>query len=127
MIGHVLIYVGAAITIIWGIAHLFPTKSVVKGFGDISADNKNIITMEWIVEGVALIFIGVIVTGAAIIGVDHKVAVFVFFSSSIFLIVLAVIALFTGFKVNFLPFKLCPVLFSASALLIMVGWLMSTY
>ena len=126
MAGQVLLYVGAAITIIWGVAHLFPTKSVVKGFGDISTDNKHIITMEWIIEGVALIFIGFIVAGASIIGIDHKVSVFVFFSSSVMLIVLAVISLFTGFKVNFLPFKLCPAIFSASALLIMIGWLMST-
>jgi hypothetical protein len=125
MNGQVLLYVGAAITLLWGVAHLFPTKSVVKGFGDISTDNKHIITMEWIIEGVALIFIGFIVAGATFIGVDHKVSVFIFFASSSVLIVLAIISLFTGFKVNFLPFKLCPVLFSASALLIMVGWLMS--
>ena len=56
MTGHILIIIGAAITIVWGVAHLFPTKSVVKGFGDITADNKNIIAMEWIVEGVSLIF-----------------------------------------------------------------------
>jgi hypothetical protein len=126
MIGQILIYVGAAIIIIWGIAHIFPTKSVVKSFGDISTDNKHIITMEWIIEGVALIFIGVIVTGASFIGVDHKVSVFIFFASSIVLIVLAVISLLTGFKINFLPFKLCPVVFSTSALLIIVGWLLST-
>ena len=58
MVNIVLLYVGAGLTAIWGIAHLFPTSSVVKGFGEISADNKNIITMEWIVEGVSLIFIG---------------------------------------------------------------------
>jgi len=126
MNGQVLLYVGAAITLLWGVGHLFPTKSVVKGFGDISTDNKHIITMEWIIEGVALIFIGFIVAGATFIGVDHKVSVFIFFASSSVLIVLAIISLFTGFKVNFLPFKLCPVLFSASAMLIMVGWLMST-
>ncbi len=58
MINIVLLCIGAGLTAIWGIAHLFPTSSVVKGFGEISADNKNIITMEWIVEGVSLIFIG---------------------------------------------------------------------
>ena len=126
MNGQLLLYVGAAITLLWGVGHLFPTKSVVKGFGDISTDNKHIITMEWIIEGVALIFIGFIVAGSTFIGVDHKVSVFIFFASSSVLIVLAIISLFTGFKVNFLPYKLCPVLFSASALLIMVGWLMST-
>ncbi len=126
MTGFILIIIGAAITIIWGVAHLFPTKSVVKGFGDITTDNKNIITMEWIIEGVALIFIGVIVAGVTFIGEDNNVSVFLYLASSSVLIVLVVISLFTGFKVNFLPFKLCPVLFSTSALLIMVGWLMNT-
>ena len=46
---------------LWGIAHLFATRAVVKGFGEISKDNKKIITMEWIVEGVSLIFIGTLV------------------------------------------------------------------
>ena len=126
MTGLILIIIGASITIIWGVAHLFPTKSVVKGFWDISRDNKNIITMEWIIEGVALIFIGVIVAGVTFIGADNNVSAFIYLTSSSVLIELAVISLFTGFKVNFLPFKLCPMLFSASALLIMVGWLMNT-
>ena len=43
------LYVGAGLTALWGIAHLVPTKSVVDGFGDISEDNRHIITMEWIV------------------------------------------------------------------------------
>jgi hypothetical protein len=43
MLNPVLIYLGAAIVSFWGIAHLFPTRSVVSGFGDISIDNKRII------------------------------------------------------------------------------------
>jgi hypothetical protein len=121
MPNQLLLYIGAAITLLWGVAHLFPTASVVKGFGDITADNKNIITMEWIIEGVALIFIGVIVAGVTIIDPTNNVSVFVYFASSAVLIVLAVVSLFTGFKVNFLPFKLCPFLFTLSAILIFLG------
>ena len=124
MADQVIIYIGAVITIIWGIAHLFPTKNVVKGFGDISKDNKNIITMEWIVEGVALIFIGAVVVGITIIDASSAVSAFVYISSAIILIILALVSLFTGFRVNFLPFKLCPVLFTTSALLILVGYLL---
>jgi hypothetical protein len=40
---------------VWGIVHLLATKGVIAGFGELSADNRHIITMEWIVEGVALI------------------------------------------------------------------------
>ena len=108
MINQILIFIGGAVTLIWGVSHLFPTKSVVKGFGEISRDNKHIITMEWIIEGVALIFIGIIVAGVTIIERVNNVSAFVYLSSATVLIVLAVISLLTGYKVNFLPFKLCP-------------------
>lgn len=121
MLNQILFDIGSVITIGWGIAHLFPTRSVVKGFGEISADNKNIITMEWIIEGVALIFIGVVVVGVTIIDYTNNVSTFVYFSSVIMLFVLAIISLFTGYKINFLQFKLCPFLFSASAILILLG------
>ncbi len=58
---------GSIIVLVWGIAHMVPTKSVVKGFGEISQDNKRILTMEWLAERVALCFIallGLLVTFA---------------------------------------------------------------
>ena len=67
MAGQILLYIGSALTVIWGIAHLFPTRSVVQDFGDISTDNKRIITMEWIIEGIFLIFIGVLVCAVTIV------------------------------------------------------------
>ncbi len=121
MINLVLLYLGAALTAVWGIAHLFPTTSVVKGFGAINTDNQHIITMEWIVEGVSLIFIGVLIAAITFIDPETKVSIAVFMISAIGLFVLATVSLFTGFKVNFLPFKLCPFIFSASALLILIG------
>ncbi|MEJ2505759.1 MAG: hypothetical protein P8Y81_05795 [Ignavibacteriaceae bacterium] len=117
----VLLYIGAILSFLWGVAHLFPTANVVKGFGEISKDNKNIIAMEWINEGVMLIFIGFIVTGVTYIGADNNISSFVYLSSAAVLIVLAVVSLFTGFKVNFLPFKLCPPIFTFSAVLIILG------
>ncbi len=69
MLNQVLLYLGSAFISFWGIAHLFPTRSVVSGFGEISVDNKRIITMEWIIEGVALIFIGSI--NAIVTAMDH--------------------------------------------------------
>ncbi len=122
MPNQVILYIGAAINLMWGIAHLFPTASVVKGFGDITADNKNIITMEWIIEGITLIFIGFIVAGVTYIGKNNNVSEFIYLSSAALLILLAAISLFTGFKVNFFPFKLCPALFTLSAVLIFIGY-----
>jgi hypothetical protein len=116
-----LILIGAGLSILWGVAHLFPTKGVVEGFGEINEDNKNIITMEWIVEGVALIFIGLLVLSVAIIDQGTRTALLVYAISAGELVVLALVSLFTGYKVDFLPFKLCPFIFSASALLILLG------
>ena len=124
MIDLVMLYLGAVLTALWGIAHLFPTSSVVKGFGAISTDNQRIITMEWIVEGVFLTFIGALVASVTFIDPMGTVSKTVFMLSAIGLFVLASVSLFTGFKVNFLPFKLCPFIFTASALLILVGGLL---
>ena len=78
--------------------------------------------MEWIIEGVAMIFIGIIVAGVTFIGADNSVSEFIYIASAAMLIVLAVVSLFTGYKVNFFPFKLCPFLFTLSSLLIIIGY-----
>jgi hypothetical protein len=109
---------------LWGIAHLFPTKNVVAGFGDISEDNKNIITMEWLVEGVALIFIGVLVAMVTIIDPISAVSRAVCWLSFGMLNLLSVISLLTGFKVDFFTFKLCPVIFTGGSILILLGILL---
>jgi hypothetical protein len=119
-----IIYLGAALTGLWGISHLFPTKSIVANFGNISFDNKQIITMEWIIEGVALIFMGLLVLTVTLIDPISAVSRAIYFLTSTGLIVLAVVSLFTGFKVAFLPYKLCPFIFTLSALLIFIGGLL---
>lgn len=121
MVNQVLVYLGAAFVAFWGVAHLFPTKNVVAGFGDISADNRNIITMEWIVEGVALIFIGSLVALVTLVDAVSPVSRAVYWLGFIGLNALSVVSLLTGFKVNFLPFKLCPVIFTTGSILILLG------
>jgi len=39
----------------FGVLRICSPKNVVADFGEISEDNHNIITMKWVVEGVALI------------------------------------------------------------------------
>lgn len=124
MVDLVLLYLGAAFTALWGISHLLPTRSVVKGFSTISVDNQRIITMEWIVEGVSLIFIGVLVAMVTIIDPANYVSKAVYLLSAIGLLVLALVSLFTGVKIKFLPFRLCPVIFTVSAVLIVIGGLL---
>jgi hypothetical protein len=118
----ILLLTGSITLIIWGIAHLFPTKSVVRGFGDISIENKNILRMEWITEGFSLIFAGTLVLLITIIGNNESITSrIVFIASSFFLFSMAILSFLTGYKVNFLPYKLCPFIFSLSGTLILFG------
>ena len=121
---QVVLYVASAVTGLWGVAHLFATGGVVAGFGDLTADNRRIITMEWIVEGVALISTAAFVAVATTIEPQAAVASAVYAVAAGTLVVLAIVSLFTGFKVAFPPFRLCPVIFGVSAALIVWGaWL----
>lgn len=121
---QVFIYIASAMIALWGIAHLVATRGVVSGFGNISTDNKRIITMEWIVEGVALISTAAFVTVVTMIQPGSDAANAVYAITIATLIVLAMVSLFTGFRIAFLPFRLCPFIFGLSALLIAwgAGW-----
>lgn len=119
-----LLYVAAGLTAIWGIAHLCATEGVVAGFGDISTDNRRVITMEWIVEGVALLSLAVLVVVVTVLDHASPVATGAYAVAIGTLAVLAVVSLFTGFRVRFLPYRLCPPIFVLSAVLIALGaWL----
>lgn len=120
----ILLYIASSLTALWGIAHLFATKGVIADFGNITQDNKRIITMEWIVEGVALISIAAFVGVATAVDPESSVSVGVYAVAIGTLVMLAIVSLFTGFKIAFLPFRLCPIIFGLSTVLIACGaWL----
>jgi hypothetical protein len=121
MTGPLLSYIGSFLAFSWGVAHLFPTRNVISAFGDISADNRRIITMEWINEGVALIFIGVLVAIVTYLDRHSLLSHAVYWMSFACLNILSVVSLFTGFRNSFFAFKLCPFIFSASSILIVIG------
>jgi len=116
-----LLYAASAITGFWGVAHLFATRGVVAGFGELTPDNRRIITMEWIVEGVALLSTAAFVAAVTAVDPRSAAACAVYGVAIATTIALAVVSLFTGFRIAFLPFRLCPVLFSLSAVLIAWG------
>jgi len=115
------LYLASAVAAFWGVAHLFATRGVVAGFGDLTVDNRRIITMEWIIEGVALVSTAAFVVAATLVQSDSPVSSAVYAVAVSTLIVLAVVSLFTGFKIAFLPFRLCPFIFGAAAALIAWG------
>ncbi len=122
MFNEILIYIGASIITVWGIAHIMPTKSIVKGFGEISEDNRRIITMEWIAEGIAFIFIGVLVIFVTAFGdVTELVPIIVYLSSAGILIVMAIVSIFTGARTSIIPMKICPIVKTIVAILFIIA------
>jgi beta-glucosidase len=121
VINQTLLFLGAFFTCAWGIAHLFPKKAMMKGFGDISEDNRRIIIMEWIVEGVILIFTGLLVAVVTLADHSRTLSKVIYWSCFTELNVLSVVSLLTSFKVKLLPFKLCPLIFTGASILILLG------
>jgi hypothetical protein len=116
-----LLYVASALTGLWGVAHLFATRGVVAGFGELSANNRRIITMEWIVEGVALVSLAALVVAVTAVDTSAAAASAAYAVAIATLAVLAGVSVFTGFRIAFLPFRLCPFIFTLSAILIALG------
>ena len=122
MLNENLVYIGSAIIIAWGIAHLIPTRAIVKGFGDISEDNKKILTMELLAEGFTLIFLGVLPMVFTILsGPQGKPADIVYLACGAMLLLMAIITLLTGARTPEIPYKICPVIKTAVAVLFILG------
>jgi hypothetical protein len=112
-------YAGAALVILWGIAHIaIPTRSIVAGFGPISVDNKRILLMEWLMEGVLLVFLGVLGLLVTSLGPESgRLTGMVYQVCASALVVMAGISLVTGARTAILPMKLCPPIFLTAAAL----------
>ena len=122
MTNDILLYIGALIPIFWGVAHIFPTSSIIRDFGEITNDNKNILKMEWLNESLTLIFIGILIISVTFLGNSlSDAAQIVYWVAAFMLLAMAALSLMTGFKVDFLPFKVCPLIFGVSAVIIMLG------
>jgi hypothetical protein len=119
---QILLYTGSAIIILWGVAHLVPTKVIVRGFGETSEDNRRIITMEWIAEGLALCFIGLLVLlTTALSDPSGCSAQLVYYLSAGMLVIMAGLSLMTGARTSIIPIKVCPAVKIIVAILFMLG------
>ena len=122
MLNQILLYVGSGVIFLWGLGHIIPTRSVVKDFGEISVDNKRIVTMTWIAEGLTLCFIGILVALVTIFGgLENEVSHIVIRASAIMLVVTGFVSSATGARTPILPMKLCPRIKAGVALLYVLG------
>ena len=122
VMSYVMVSIGAVVIFLWGIGHLIPTRSVVAGFGALSEDNKRIITMEWIAEGLTLCFLGLLVLIVTLYaGPQNLVSVLVYRATAWMLVVMAGVSFLTGAKTSISPIKICPLVKSIVAILFFLG------
>ena len=122
MTAEILVYAAAGLVAVWGIAHLVPTRAVVAGFGGISLDNRRVLTMEWVAEGVTMLFAGALVAAVTLsAGADDSVAVLVYRLTAALLAAVAVLTALTGARTPVAWFKACPVVMAAVVALLLVG------
>lgn len=114
-----LIYSGAGIIILWGIAHLIPTRAIVNGFGAISNDNKKILIMEIIAEGLTLIFLGVLPVLVTTLGDTPGQIVYIV--CAVMLLAMALLTLLTGARTPTIWYKICPAVKTLVAVLYILG------
>ena len=121
---ELLLYIGSVIIILWGIAHLIPTRAIVSGFGEISGDNKKVITMELIAEGLTLCFLGVLVLMVTMMAdAQSEAARTVYLACAGMLVVMAVLTAFTGARTPAVWYKICPAVKTIVAILFVLGTL----
>jgi hypothetical protein len=118
----VLAYLSAAVIAVWGTAHAIPTRQVLAGFNPITAGNRRIIQQEWLAEAITMWGLAaVIIAAAAAGGPATDTRAWVYRAAAALLIALAALTALTGARTPVIWFKICPVLLSAAAALLLVA------
>jgi hypothetical protein len=94
----------------------------VASFGPITLDNRRVLTMEWVAEAVAMLFVGALVAAVTLFAGDSgSVALLVYRMAAAALAAMAVLTAFTGARTPVVWFKLCPFVMALSITLILIG------
>ena len=116
----VLAYVEAALVAGWGVAHAIPTRQVLASFEPTTAANRRIILQEWLAEAFTMWGIAAMVVAAtAATGTAPDIRAWVYRAASALLISLAALTALTGARTPVIWFKICPVLLTVAALLLL--------
>ena len=119
---EILAYVAAALTGLWGVAHAIPTAQVVAGFEPITADNRRVLIQEWLAEAFTMWGIAAVVIASTVVGEPGSSVIdSVYRVTAGLLLALAILTGLTGARTPVVWFKICPVLLSTSAVLLLIA------
>jgi hypothetical protein len=122
VLDHALVATAAGVVALWGVSHLIPTRQVVTGFGEISVDNKRVLIMEWVAEGLTMLFAGALVAIVTLMaGPNDGTSIAVYAATSVLLAGIAVLTTLTAARTPVVWFKACPVVMVFSIGLLIAG------
>jgi hypothetical protein len=121
-VSEALAIVAAAAIALWGVAHVIPTRSVVAGFGELTGDNRLVITQEWIAEGLTMVFVGAaVVVATAVARPPDPVTLAIYRLSAVMLLAMASLTALTGARGSVAWFKACTLVKSGVASLLLIA------
>jgi hypothetical protein len=122
MLGLIFRVVGSIVILLWGLIHIVPVRSILRGFGKLTPDNARIVTMTWVAEGLSLCFVGALVgliTYYGILGRAFENTLV--FAVSGFLLATALLSLLTGARNRSVWLRLCPLIKTVVAALFILS------
>jgi hypothetical protein len=118
----ILAFVAAGLVGLWGVSHAIPTARVVAGFEPITTDNRRVLVQEWLAEAFTMWGIAALVIAVTVVGEPNSaVTPWVYRIAAGLLIALAILTAITGARTPVVWFKICPVLLSVTAVLLLVA------
>jgi hypothetical protein len=116
-----LAYVAAGLVALWGIAHVIPTGAVLAGFEPITVDNRRVLKQEWLAEAFTMWGVAALVIVATAVDSGATVTLWVYRLAALLLVALSALTAVTGARTPVIWFKICPVLLTTSAALLVVA------
>ena len=104
---------------LWGVAHAVPTAQVLAGFEPITADNRRVLLQEWLAEAFTMWGVAALVVAVTAVASASSVTAWAYRVSAGLLLALAVLTSMTGARTIVLWFKICPVLLTSAAILLL--------
>ena len=117
----VLAYVAAALIGLWGVSHAIPTRQVVAGFEPTAIDNHRIIMQEWLAEALTMWGLTALLIAVTAVAGAEDVTSWVYRIVAALLVALAALTALTGARTRTIWFKVCPVLLTSTAVLLIIA------
>ncbi len=118
---EVLAYLAAALVGLWGVSHAIPTRQVVASFEPTTADNHRIIAQEWLAEAFTMWGLAALVIAVTAAADPGDARNWVYRVVAALLVALAILTALTGARTRVIWFKVCPVLLTCTAALLVVA------